>query len=201
MKKSFIGALVGAIIIFAWQFLSFGLINFHRPAQQYTDKQDAIISFLNGQGLKEGGYIVPSVPETASNSEIEAAMKATDGKPWARIEYHNAAKNSMNDMLMNMGRGFLVNFVIVFLFCWIAGKMTAATSGTIVGSALAVGMISFLNQPYTGFIWYKTFDIWAFFLDAIMCWGLTGIWLGWWLRRGKSATSNLRVGERSREMA
>src|SRR5512133_570565 len=118
MKKAIIGSLVGAIIIFIWQFLSFGLINFHKPAQDYTDKQDAIMSFLNNQGLKEGGYVMPSAPSTASRSEMEAAMKASDGKPWVKLEYHDKAQNSTNAMVINMVRGFLVNFVIVLLFCW-----------------------------------------------------------------------------------
>lgn len=201
MKKAIIGSLVGAIIIFIWQFLSFALINFHRPAQQYTDKQDAIMSFLNNQGLKEGGYIMPTSPETASSSEMEATMKAYDEKPWARIEYHNVAKNSTSDMIMNMVRGFLVDFVMVLLFCWLIGKMAAPSFGTILTSALFVGLIAFLFEPYTGTIWYKFFDIWAYFLDAIAAWGLTGLWLGWWLRRGRTQLSTVRIPERERELA
>ena len=38
MKKTVIAALVGGLIIFLWQFLSYALINFHKPAQQYTEK-------------------------------------------------------------------------------------------------------------------------------------------------------------------
>ena len=201
MKKAIIGSIVGALIIFIWQFLSFGAINFHKAGQDYTDKQDAIMSFLNSQGIKEGGYVMPTVPSTASRDEMEAAMKASDGKPWARIEYHNTAENNMNAMIMNMIRGFLVNVVIVLLFCWLVGKMTAPAFGTIAAAAVVVGLIAFLNEPYTGFIWYKTFDIWAYFLDAIVAWGLTGLWLGWWLRRGKPAMSTVRISEREKELA
>lgn len=201
MKKAIIGSLLGAIIIFIWQFLSFGLINFHRPAQQYTDKQDAIMSFLNSQGLKEGGYIMPTSPETASSSEMEATMKAYDGKPWARVEYHNIARNSTGDMVMNMVRGFLVDFIMVLLFCWLIAKMTAPSFGTILTSTLFVGLIAFLFEPYTGSIWYEFFDIWAYLLDAIAAWGLTGLWLGWWLRRGRTQTGTVRIPERERELA
>lgn len=201
MKKIIIGSLVGALIIFLWQFLSFAAVNLHKPAQQYTEKQDAIMSFLNEQGLREGGYYMPTVPETASSEEMKAAMTATDGKPWARIEFHNKAENNTNAMIMNMIRGYLVNVVIVFLFCWFAGKITNPGFATILGGALAVGIISFLNQPYTLFIWYKTFDIWASFLDAIAMWGLAGIWLGWWLRRGRRQLSTIKIGERERELA
>ena len=201
MKKAIIGSIVGAIIIFIWQFLSFGLINFHRPAQDYTDKQEAILAFLKEQGLKEGGYILPNSPATASREEVDAAMKASDGKPGARVEYHNKVANNANAMMMNMIRGLLVNIVMVLLFCWIIGKMTAPRFGTIAASAVAVGLIAFLNEPYTNFIWYKTFDIWASLLDAIVAWGLTGLWLGWWLRRGRPAMSTVRIGEREKELA
>jgi len=201
MKKAIIGSIVGAIIIFIWQFLSFGLINFHKASQDYTDKQDAIMGFLNSQGLKEGGYIMPSAPSTAGRDEMEAVMKASDGKPWAKIEFHNKAENSTNAMIMNMIRGFLVNLVMVLLFCWLIGKMAAPTFATIVTAALVVGVIAFLNEPYTGFIWYKTFDIWAYFLDAVVAWGLTGIWLGWWLRRGRPQMSTVRIEEREKVLA
>jgi hypothetical protein len=201
MKKMIIGAVVGAIIMFAWQFISFGLANFHGPAQAYTDKQDAIMGFLKNQGIKEGGYLMPSAPSTASRAEAEAAMKASDGKPWARIEYHNEAGNNINAMMMNMVRGLLVNIVIVLLFCWIIGKMGAPRFGTILAASVCVGLIGFLNQPYTGFIWYKTFDIWAYFFDAIIAWGLTGLWLAWWLRRERPQRTKVRIAEREKQLA
>jgi hypothetical protein len=201
MKKAIIGALVGAFIIFIWQFLSFALINFHKPAQEYTDKQDAIMSFLEGQQLKDGGYFMPNVPSTASNDEAEAVMKKSDGKPWARIEYHNVAENSMNAMIMNMVRVLLVNFVVVLLFSWLVSKMAAPSFRTIVVGALAVGVIAFLNEPYVEFIWYKTFDIWAYLLDAVVAWGLTGLWLAWWLRRGKYEMSTVKFEEREKQLA
>ena len=201
MKKAIIGSLVGGIIIFIWQFLSFGFVNFHKAGQDYTEKQDAIMSFLNSQGIKEGGYVMPSAPSSSSRDEMEAAMKASDGKPWARIEYHNKAENNMNAMLMNMIRGFLVNFVIVLLFCWIISKMVNPGFATIFTASLFIGLIAFLNEPYMGFIWYKTFDIWAYFLDAVVAWGITGMWLGWWLRRGRPHLSSIRIGERDKELA
>src|SRR5215213_4465731 len=181
MKKTIIGAVVGGLILFIWQFLSFALVNIHKPAQDYTDKQDAIMTFLNSQGLKEGGYILPSLPEGSTMDDHEKAMKAAEGKPWASIQYHQKMEN---DMVVNMIRGLLVNIVIILLFCWVARRLSPMSFSAIVTAALVTGLIVFLNGPYTGFIWYKSFDIWAHFLDAIVSWGLVGIWLAWWLRRG-----------------
>ena len=201
MKKAFVGALVGGIIIFIWQFISFAAANFHKPAQQYTDKQDEIMSFLSSQGLKEGGYVLPIAPESASHEEMEQQMKNSDGKPWATIQYHDEAQNSMNDMLMNMLRGLLVNIVVVWMFCWMVGRMNMPSFTTVLLSALATGLIVFFNAPYINHIWYKTFDIWAFFIDYVVSWGLTGLWLAWWLRRGQARPRQAVVREREMEMS
>ena len=197
MKKTLIAALVGGLIIFLWQFLSYALINFHKPAQQYTEKQEAILQFLASQNLPEGGYILPSLPETASMEDHENLMKSAAGKPWVNLQYHKALDTGM---VMNMLRGFIINVIIVSLFCSLIRRMAMPTSGTIVTSAVMVGLIVFLNAPYTGFIWYKNFDIWAYFADAIVSWGLTGIWLAWYLRRKEVAAQTTLRKERA-EMA
>jgi len=201
MKKVIIGAIVGGLIIFIWQFLSFAAINFHQPAQQYTEKQDAILSFLSSQGLEDGGYYMPGVPEGTSREEHEKAMNAAGGKPWAIIQYHNKqADNVAQRMMMNMIRGFVINVIIMSLFISLLRRMNRPTFGQILSSAVMVGLIVFLNAPYTNYIWYQSYDIWAHLLDAVVSWGLAGAWLGWWMRRGENNMTAVRSKEREVEM-
>ena len=197
MKKVIIGALVGGLIIFIWQFLSYAAINFHRPAQQYTEKQEEIMNFLNNAGLKEGGYFLPNVPDGASAEDHNKLVEASLGKPWATIQYHAALEDNM---VMNMIRGFLVNVIVVFLFLSILRRISRPTFGQVLGSAIMVGLIVFLNGPYTGHIWYQFFDTWAHLLDAIVSWALVGAWLGWWMRRGENEMVAVRRNEREAEM-
>src|SRR5687767_1451364 len=124
MKRIIIGSIVAGIILFLCQFLSWGLINFHEPAQQYTEKQEAIMNFLNSQGLEEGGYIMPSLPKTSSRDQWEAMMKETEGKPWASIQYH---KSMNHDMGMRIARALLVDIITVLLFCWILRRFGLLT--------------------------------------------------------------------------
>ena len=49
MKKMIIGALVGGIILFAWQFLTWVLLDLHEAQQKYTPKQDSLIRYLNSK--------------------------------------------------------------------------------------------------------------------------------------------------------
>ena len=182
MKKLLIGSVVGGLIIFIWQFLSYAAINFHKPIQQYTDKEDVIMNFLNSQGLEEGGYILPGMPEGISKEDYEAKMEKMEGKPWASLQYH---KEHENNMTMNMIRGFIVNVLAVYLFCWLVLRMNRPSFGTVLLGALAVGLIIFLNAPYINYIWFQSHDIWAHLLDYVVSWGLVGAWLGWYLRRGE----------------
>jgi hypothetical protein len=187
MKKSLIGAIVGGIIIFIWQFLSWTLVNLHEPSQQYTPKQDAVMAVLSSN-LEEGGYFIPNVPEGTSMEEQEKAMNAMEGKPWATIQYH---KSMNTDMTMNMIRCFITNVITVWLLCFILLRLRNQSFGTIFAASLFTGLIIFLNVPYIYHIWYETFDLMAHFVDAIVSWGVTGLFLAWWLPRNTKKVDSM----------
>lgn len=182
MKKRIIAAIVGGIIIFAWQTLSWTILNLHKAANRYTPNQEAILNALKANLNEEGGYIVPNLPESATSEDHKKIMDESNGKPWASIQYHKAWKAGSGDMILNMVRGLIVNIIMVLLFCWILSKMNAGF-GTILIASLFTGLIVFFNSPYTINIWYDWFDIMAHFTDAIVSWGFCGLWLGWRLGR------------------
>jgi len=176
MKKLLIGALVGGIILFICQFLSWTVLNLHYNAYQYTDQQDAIMNSLSTQIEKEGQYMLPSLPPDATREQHEAAMKTMAGKPWALVTYHQSMDMNMGS---NMIRGLIVDMLIVGFFCALISRMNALNFIAIFISALFVGMIVFFNVPYTNHIWFKGFDLMAYFIDCLVGWALIGIWLGW----------------------
>lgn len=175
MKKLLLGSILGGLIIFIWQFLSFSLLELHRPATQYTPKQEEILSFLNSQFTESGSYALPNYPDNASMEEQQALNKSAEGKPWAVISYH---KSLDADMTMNMVRGFLIDIIMVGLLCWIIAKFHDRSYANIVMTALAVGLIVFFNVPYTNHIWFPSFDLNAYLIDAIVPWTLVGLVLG-----------------------
>ena len=69
MKKTLIGSLVGAVILFLWQFVSWTAAELHRPAQAYTPKQDSILQYLSTQFTEDGTYFLPTYPDGASMEE------------------------------------------------------------------------------------------------------------------------------------
>jgi hypothetical protein len=177
MKKIIIGGIVGGIIIFICQTLSWTILDLHRPANQYTAKQNEIMNFLNSQLTEDGSYFMPSYPAGASNEVMEQHMKEAEGKSWAVVAYHKELKMNMG---MNIFRGLIVDIIMVCLFCWILSRFANPGFSNVFIASLLTGLIVFINVPYTIHIWFETFDLGASLIDAVAGWGLAGIWLGWW---------------------
>jgi len=171
MKRQLLFSFIGAVIIFAWQFLSYAMPNFHKSASEYTPSQDSILQGIAKQGLSNGMYFLGQPDPSLSQAEQNAYMEKIQGKPWAIINYHET--NTMS-MTMNMIRGFLVCFVISFLLFWLFLQQKNPTLMNRLFLSLAVGIIGFFFVPYTNFIWYKAPDIFAHFADAIIPWLILG---------------------------
>jgi len=176
MKKLLIGALVGGLILFIWQFISWNYL--HNSQMQYTDNQDEILELLDGK-LEPGQYMLPRVPEGTSMEDAQKHIEPYLGKRWMQIYYHNDLQMTMG---MNMFRGFVIDFVSVFLLCWLLGKFREIDTKSAVLGSVAVGLIGYFTISYLNSIWFQTNSI-PDLIDAIVPWTLTGAWLGWWLKR------------------
>lgn len=178
MKKMLIGALVGALVLFFWQFLSFALLGIHDSQMTYTPNQDAILEVLEAN-LEEGMYFIPRAPMGASMEKEEAVMEERLGKPWARVSYHESLSNNMG---MNLLRGFVIDFVAALLLTWLLLKMADLDMKTALLASLSVGMIGYFTINYLNAVWYEANTI-PDLIDAVVQWGIVGTWLGWWLPR------------------
>jgi len=178
-SKQIIGILVGAFIIFIWQFLSWAMLNIHGNETQYTPNQDKLLEIL-GQNLEEGNYFLPTYPQDASAEERTEAETAALGKPWAQIKYRKAFSLNIG---FNLFRCFTVDLFVMFLLVWILMKFANPSFMDIFLSTLFVGIIGYGTLPYTNSIWFEDNTI-SYLIDCFVQWGLVGAWLGWWLNRG-----------------
>ena len=178
MRNQIIASLVAALILFFWQFLSWGLINIHGSEMQYTPNQDAILEHLS-QNLEEGTYFLPTHRPGATTEEMEAAMNDAMGKPWAQISYHDSFNNNMG---LNLVRGFVVDLVAAFILIWLLLKFETLTFSTAVMASLGVGFIGYLTIPYLNSVWFES-STWGHLIDTVVQWGLIGGWLGWYLTK------------------
>ena len=179
MKKNAIGALVGGIILFMWQFLSFGPLGIHNSQMMYTPQQDQILESLESAGLTEGEYFLPRAPMGATSEDQQALFEQRGGKPWAQISYREKLNFSQGS---NMFRGLIIDILSVFLLIWILSNVSVPSMLTSIKVSVAIGLIGYFTINYLDSIWFETSSI-PNLVDAIVQWGLCGVWLGWWMNR------------------
>lgn len=177
--KMIVGALVGGLLVFIWQFLSWAMLNLHGSEQKYTPNQDSILLYLGTQLQDEGSYFLPTFAPGATQEEKQKAMESSTGKPWAQISYHKSMSASMG---MNMVRGFLVDVFAVMLLIWLLSKIPDLSFMTSVISCIVIGVIGYLTTEYTNSIWFENNSI-PDLIDTVVSWALCGAWLGYWLRK------------------
>ena len=179
MNKVLIGALVGGLLLWIWQFLSWGMLNIHGSEMSYTGAQDQILACLSDSGIEEGTYFIPNVPPDTPQDEAQQMWEQRIGQPWALVSYH---KEMSINMSMNMIRGFVVDILAVFLLSYILIGRNDLTFQKILISSVMVGLISYFTTSYLSTIWFETSSI-GHLIDAVVQWGIVGAWLGFWLNR------------------
>lgn len=182
MKKWLIGSLVGAILLFAWQFISWAAAGLHDAEYKYHPQQDQILSAISATLKEDGQYMIPRTAPGASWEEHEKEMKALVGKPTAIITYKNALEDNM---VSSMIRGFLIDLVLVLLLIYVLNKRADVSMGGAYMTTIAIGFIAWLWYPYTQHNWFQTpvVVITGALMDWIVAYSILGIWLGFWLRR------------------
>ena len=178
MKKLLIAALVGSLIMFVWQSISFMALDLHGGQMDYTSQQDVILKALNESGISEGDYMIPRAPRGASEAELEASM-SNIGKPWAIVKYR---KNLQNEMGMNLFRGWACFFLSMLLLAWLMSQMKDLTITKAILVSLSVGFIGYMLFPYGDSIWFGG-NTMPDLIDSIVPWAVSGAWMGWLFNR------------------
>ncbi|MGB8192739.1 MAG: hypothetical protein WCF67_12505 [Chitinophagaceae bacterium] len=188
MKKWLIGSLVGALLLFIWQFISWAAAGLHDPEYKYHPQQEQIMSSLSSLIKEDGQYMMPRTPPDATSEQQQAAMKEMNGKPFAVISYKSSYEIKMAEPMI---RGFLADVVIALLMIYVLGKRTNFTVGSVWAASLAIGFIGWLWHPYTENIWFQTpvAVLTGALMDWFVAYTILGLWLGWWLKRSSRVVS------------
>jgi hypothetical protein len=182
MKKWIIGSFVGAIIVFLWQASSWMFSGIHANEVKYTPAQQQIISTLSSTLTEDGKYLLPTTPPGTSEKDKQEMMKNMEGKPWASVVYEKSFDSNMTSSII---MGFVTDIILVVLLISILVRGGLPSFVGIFTGSIAVGVFSFLWGPYNDHNWMHTpwSAIQGELVDAVVAWGLCGLWLGWWLRR------------------
>jgi hypothetical protein len=183
MKKLIIGALIGGILIFLWQMLSWTVLDLHGKEYQKASNQDEVMPFLSSHFTHDGQYYLPSLDRNATSAEHKKFVEDMKGKPWAILTYHASYEI---DMLKNILMGLAAAILAAAFACWILMKNTNSSFATTFISCVLIGLAGYLFIPFANKVWFQTPGLKTNVIDTLLSWGLCGIWLGWWLNRKKA---------------
>lgn len=177
MKKIFIASLVGAIIMLVWGFLAWDVLSLHASSLNYTPAQDAILKTLSESNLETATYFMPYAPTKEERANV---MKDMKGKPSALVYY---TKESPGIDPMVFLRGFLFDFVMLFAVCVLlannmGGSFFSRWWMVMMFAVIIIFGSHLMFWNFMNFSWNYTRD---FILDSTLGWGITGLWLAWYL--------------------
>lgn len=184
-----IAALLGAIVVFVWQFLAhmvlpIGMMGFRMP-----QNEDAVLQAV-ATGLPTSGiYMLPSV-DPAKMSD-EAVMKVWSEKAMKNPNVFvvvNPPPENVLTMTPQLIKQFITNFIGALLAAFVLGA-AAFTFGARVIGALAFGIFGWVMNTVPLWTWYRfpTDFMVGGFLEQGIGWLLGGFAIAWWLGRSAPA--------------
>lgn len=167
MKKHLLFSVIGGIIIFTWQFLTYAMPNFHKSAQTYTPLQDSIMQNFKDLGLEQGMYML-GMPNPDNQAEVDASW-SEESSTWAILNYRI---NDSNSMGLPMFRSFVIGMLIAGLLFWLLKQKENTSLSYKILLSVVIGFMAFMYIPYSNYIWYKAPDIYAHLIDGIVPWAI-----------------------------
>ena len=158
------GAVVGGLIVFVWQALSWMALPFHNRSVAQLQDAAPIVHSLEASALQGGVYLLANDP----------AGKTAPTDPFLFVSYHKAGWGSMGK---TMALSLLIQTVGAFFWTWILGKIPgltlkdAALYGAFFG--ICVGVLGQMSN----FVWWKFPFGFAFLyvVDAVAGWTLASL--------------------------
>jgi hypothetical protein len=191
MKKILIASLVGGLIIFAWQAISWMVMPIHLHTFQYAPAQDTILDVLKNSGLEDGAYFMPTIDNRNASSfdpeyhkKGEAMMKERIGKPMAVVFYKPAMEEMGGGPFIY---GLLYDLIAVLCACLLLSLAYQSNASFLMRwwMVMLFAVIYVMQGPMAMHNWMM--EPWhytkGFIYDAFIGWGLTGLWLAGYLKR------------------
>lgn len=205
MLRAIIGAVVGAIIIFMWGFVSWTVIDLYGDVIEPVPNEPALVEQLTRQLDHSGVYVFPMPPEEGAaapapsssagngNGDGDGAASAepapTPQKLWEQrhragpigtIIYQREGAPPMAPVIFV--RGILINFISALIVCVLllgAGGWSRFYLGRVL-FVLFAGFFAAFAVNAVQWNWFYHPDAYAVMMmvDVVIGWGLAGLGIG-----------------------
>ena len=178
-----ISSLVGAIILFAWQSLSWTVLPVHKYSMKYSPNQEQILDVLSQNLSEEGMYFFPFMdPDNASSEDWQELQSSSAGKPAAMVNYIASYNNNMASSMIT---GFLLCLIVSIVISLSLSRHDnmgfAGRWFRVMGFAVVI--MAFGTMTDKNWWFYPMHFLSGEFIDYTVMFALSGVWFAWYLGR------------------
>ena len=178
MGRIFIASIVGAVVVWVWGFVAWGLLDLYKPAMQSMPNADIVVPALKANVPQTGAYYFPPMP---SDHNDQAAMDAWAAQhkagPIGMLMYRAEGAPPMDWRVM--ARGFCIYFVSAMLLSCV--MLAAQLRSFALRLAFVIIAAAFAAMVCHVAIWnWMMFpDKWAIAMtiDTIIGWTIAGVFI------------------------
>ena len=181
MNRLIVPALITAVVVFIWMYISWAVIGWHNIDMK-TIKDQAVIEQMKESLTEPGIYLYPGQPESETDAGMEEWIEKFKAGPVVSfMVYHTNGFDPMNPML------FLKSFIINFIAAFIAGvllMMTLAQNPSFwrrVIFVMLLGMFAAFVGPFIEWNWWSFPTGYSMVnaIDLCVTWFFAGLVLAW----------------------
>lgn len=126
MKKIVMAGVAGGVIMFIWAMLYWAVLGIGSSSMQNTLDENAVASALKANLGSRGVYVLPSMPASQNQADMDAHMKKYEAGPIAMIIYNPSGADPM--MTGQLIGGLILNILTCMVAAWFLSRSTASTS-------------------------------------------------------------------------
>jgi len=180
-----IAALLGAVVIFVWQFVAHMLLPIGEMGFRLPQNEDVVLQAVSSGLPQPGIYAVPSIDPAKMGDEAvrNAWIEKEKTHPFAFIAVAPPDPDA-GGMGRQLGTQFVSNFAAALIAAWLMAALPWGFATRVLGTT-AIGIFGWLANSVPQWNWYRFPSDFAFgnLIDQGIGWLLAGAAIAWWLGR------------------
>jgi small-conductance mechanosensitive channel len=179
-KRILVSSLIGAIVAFAWMWLSWMVMPWHDNVLNKVTDEAAVAQVLLSNAPKAGIYVVPSfIPDRSKSSEdIKKDMQQVHEKiekgPFAFVAIQ--PQGVKGTMFLPMVLAFSLYFIVALIISMILSKI-GQSFGCRATSAVLISLLLGLFSNAPNYIWWHFASDYTvlMLIDTVVPWTIAGL--------------------------
>ncbi|MGB0992061.1 MAG: hypothetical protein ACPG32_06285 [Akkermansiaceae bacterium] len=169
MLRLLLATLVGALVAFAWGFLSWEMIGWHTP--QSFDDPAAVSKALVENAPKQGVYILPET--TPDGPDVEALTRG----PFLYATIRPSKLDAPWSFSTSLAKSFAVNFFACLIIAICVMRIRARRFISRASIGITLGLFASISAILPHHVWFELSGthLLAQFLDPLVAYSLAGI--------------------------